>query len=86
MRIESFSFQYPPVRPSRASLAEPIGSLRVLVRMKGTYEQLKEYVSDLETNIRLIDVQTLRIEGGGIAGQESLIYNLVLDVYYQTFD
>lgn len=82
--IESLSLQYPPLKSSAVdSLTEPLGTIRVTMRLSGDYRNLRPYLENLETNIRLIDVYSLNIEGGAIPGKTKLIYNLVLDTYYQ---
>ncbi len=82
--IESLSLQYPPLKPSAAdSLMEPLGTVRVTMRLNGDYSNLRPYLENLETNIRLIDVYSLNVESGAIPGKTKLIYNLVLDTYYQ---
>jgi len=83
MDIESLSLQYPPLKSSTDSLIEPLGTVRATIRLNGDYRDLRPFLEDLETNIRLIDVYSLNVEGGGIPGRNKLIYNLVLDTYYQ---
>jgi len=83
MDIESLSLQYPPLKSSTDSLIEPMGTVRATIRLNGDYRDLRPFLEDLETNIRLIDVYSLNVEGGGIPGRNKLIYNLVLDTYYQ---
>jgi len=84
LNIESLSLQYPPFKSSAAdSLIKPLGTVRVTMRLNGDYGSLQPYLVDLETNIRIIDVYSLNIEGGAIPGKTKLIYNLVLDTYYQ---
>lgn len=82
--VESLSLQYPPLKPSSAdSLIKPLGTVRATVRLNGDYKNLRPFLEDLETNIRLMDIYSLSVEGGGIRGKTNLIYNIVLDTYYQ---
>ena len=83
LNIESLSLQYPPLKASTDTLIKPLGTLRATIRLNGDYKDLRPFLGDIETNIRLIDVYSLGIEGGGIPGKNKLIYNLVLDTYYQ---
>lgn len=81
--IESLSLQYPPLKSSTDLLIKPLGTVRATMRLNGDYRSLRPFLENLETNIRLTDVYSLNIEGGGIPGKNKLIYNLVLDTYYQ---
>ncbi len=84
LNIDSLSLQYPPLKTVPAdSLIQPLGTVRVTLRLNGDYRNLRPYLEDLETNIRLIDVYSINIEGGGVPGKTELIYNIVLDTYYQ---
>ncbi len=83
LNIESLSLQYPPLTTSADPLIKSLGTLRVTIRLNGDYKNLSPFLGDLETNIRLMDVYSLGIEGGGVPGKNKLIYNLVLDTYYQ---
>lgn len=83
LNIDSLSLQYPPLKASADSLIKPLGTLRVTVRLNGDYKNLRPFLEDIETNIRLMDVYSLGIEGGGVPGKIKLTYNLVLDTYYQ---
>ncbi|MBI1839157.1 MAG: type 4a pilus biogenesis protein PilO, partial [Candidatus Colwellbacteria bacterium] len=67
LKIESLSLQYPPLKPAlQGSLIKPLGSVRVTMRLTGEYNNIKSYLEDLQTNIRIIDVNSLSIEGGGL--------------------
>ena len=82
--IESLSLQYPPLKTVPAdSLVQPLGTVRVTMRLSGDYRNLRPYLEDVETNIRLIDVYSINVEGGGIPGKTGLVYSIVLDTYYQ---
>lgn len=82
--IESLSLQYPPLKTVPPdSLVQPLGTVRVTMRLNGDYRNIRPYLEDIETNIRLIDVYSINIEGGGIPGKTELFYSIVLDTYYQ---
>jgi len=83
MEIQSLSLQYLPMQATQpGSLTKPMGTLSVNLRVAGTYQNFKLFLSDLETNIRLMDVSSIRIEGGNIPGGK-LTYTVVVNAYYQ---
>ena len=86
--IEVFNVQPLPIKPGRErSLVRGLGTLRLSLRLLGPYENFRGFLRGLETNIRLMDVVSLKIEPFDSAqGKASggLVYNLVVDSYYQT--
>lgn len=71
-----------PLDYARASsIVEPAGGFRATVRVIGSYEALKSYLQLLETNIRIIDVDSITISGGG--GKGPLTTSLIIKTYYQ---
>lgn len=83
LKIDSMSFQYLPIDYSRGSLFRPVGTLRIAMRFAGTYERFKEFLKAVETNVRILDVSFVSIEGGAIGKNPLLNYNLIVDTYYQ---
>lgn len=80
--IDSVSLQRRPIEPSRSGdLLTPVGILEITMNVRSPYESLKLYLEDIETNIRIMDVQSVRVEGG--AGQDILSYSIVVHTYYQ---
>lgn len=84
VNLQSLSFQYLPLEETRNQLVQPIGVVRVSMVLLGNYEGIKEYISSLETNIRIMDLNSLKIDGGAKLTSDILTYNLVVDVYYQS--
>jgi len=82
--LRSLSFQYLPLPQTEDLLLRPIGTIRVNVSLTGDYASLKSFVSHLETNIRLMDLSSLRVDGGAGANPNNLVHNLIVDVYYQS--
>ena len=84
MTITGLSLQYPPIKPvPKDSLVKPANIVRITVKLIGDYRNLQTYLQGLETNIRLMDVNSLSVDGGGLAGKTALNYSLILDAYYQ---
>ncbi len=84
IEIQSLSLQYLPIQAVQpGSLTKPLGTLSVTIRLSGTYPNFKLFLGDLETNIRLMDVSSIKIEGGNIPGATKLTYTVVVNAYYQ---
>ncbi len=80
--IEGINVENLPLTHSeKSSIVEPVGSFKATVRIRGSYEASRSYVQSLETNVRIIDVDSFAVSGGGGAGP--LTTNLVLRTYYQ---
>ncbi len=84
MEIQSLSLQYLPVQAAQVgSLIKPLGSLSITARVSGTYQNFKMFLGDLETNVRLMDVSSIKVEGGNVPGNQNLTYTVVVKTYYQ---
>lgn len=84
LAIEVFNVQPLPVKPAKkGSLVKGLGSLRLSLRLAGPYQSFRGFLQGLETNIRVMDVVNLKLEPAGTPQQNILVYNLVVDTYYQ---
>ncbi|KKU19693.1 MAG: hypothetical protein UX31_C0025G0006 [Candidatus Nomurabacteria bacterium GW2011_GWA1_46_11] len=63
-------------------IVEPLGVLRVSMNIVGSYESLKEYLKAVETNVRIMDVQSIRVENAGL-NTGPYEYQIEVDTYYQ---
>ena len=66
---------------SQSKVIKPPAVVQVSFTLKGSYASIKEYIEALETNVRIMDVKTLAVQGG--TEGEVLTYNVVVDAYYQ---
>ena len=85
MALQSILFSKLPIKPSRSSLssAKGVGSLQLELKFFGSYSALKRFLQDLERNIRLMDIKSLKIESIGRPDQDIFNYGLIVDTYYQ---
>jgi len=66
-----------------APLAGRVGALQLSLRVSGPYEGFKNFLKNLETNVRVMDVESIAIERTGGLGTNYFTYNLVVNTYYQ---
>src|SRR3989338_11333432 len=85
LSIQSVGINYLPVKSvgQKSSLIRGLGTLRLDLRLFGDYAGLKKFLPSLETNIRLMDVQSLKLEAGSKTEQDLYSYLLTVDTYYQ---
>ncbi len=70
------------ITPSASQLIKSKGTLRSNIKLTGGYESFKAYLDNLETNIRILSINSLRVEK--MTNVSDLFnYNLEVDVYYQ---
>ncbi|PIR98081.1 MAG: hypothetical protein COT89_01430 [Candidatus Colwellbacteria bacterium CG10_big_fil_rev_8_21_14_0_10_42_22] len=62
-------------------VVRPIGSMRVLVDITGDYQSLKTFLESIETNVRFMEVHSLRLQEGSTSGPYN--YQLEIDTFYQ---
>ena len=84
MTLTALSFQYLPIKQVEKTIIQGVGTLRFNMTLSGTYDEMKAFVAQLETNVRVIDLNSLQVEGGAVPRKDTLEYNLIGDAYYQT--
>ncbi len=65
------------------SFVRPVGSVDFQVKMTGTYEDLKSFLKNVETNIRIFDVKKIDIQPAIKSNQNAYIYDITITAYYQ---
>ena len=81
LTVQVFNVQPLATKPSNQSLVQPVGTLRLSLRLAGNYSAFKDFIKGLETNIRAMDVVSIKIESGGRG--DYFAYTVVADTYYQ---
>ena len=67
-------------------LLKPVGSVSFAVSVSGSYEDFKNFLSEIETNVRIFDVKNLSIQPSSQAGsltKDIFNYNMTITAYYQ---
>lgn len=86
INIRSVGLDYLPVQKvPQAAIVKNFGLLRLSMKLSGSYAAFKGMVEALETNIRIMDVNTLKIEPAGDLAKnpDSFTFSLTVDTYYQ---
>ncbi len=81
LTVQVFNVQPLSTKPSGASLVKPLGTLRLSLRLAGNYAAFKEFVKGLETNVRAMDIVSVKVESSGKG--DYFAYTVVADTYYQ---
>jgi len=78
----------PPVvagtAPGAAQLTKPIGVLTFQVTASGNYASIKNFFTQIETNVRLFDLKNITVSPGVGTAKDFFSYTLTLTSYYQT--
>ena len=85
--IQSMSLQQQALRPSDGGdeAAKAVGVSEINLRLLGSYEAFKFLIQAVETNIRLMDVVSVRVESPSrTVSSNNLNFNLVINAYYQS--
>lgn len=85
IEIKDLSFEKIASLPisEEGELVQPYQTLIINLNLLGTYEDFKTWLSAVEANRRLMDVNKITLGGGGVEGVEKLNFNVGLSVYYQ---
>lgn len=88
LALQTLTFKYASLKPTgkASALVKPIGTLIVTLQTAGSYEGLKSFLKGIETNIRVMDV--VSIKSNPIRKEENVVQNLFLhtievETYYQ---
>jgi Tfp pilus assembly protein PilO len=81
--IDSLDLNLLPVSSKEQSDAlRAVGKVEIDMTVLGKYDGIKQYLDGLETNVRIMDVKDLTIDGG--AGDTDILkYEIVITAYYQ---
>ena len=89
--IESINVSVAPIQATAASsLVYGYGVSKFDLRVIGSYEAFKSFIQSLETNVRLMDVKSIKLGSMSTAGtgqktqQNIFNYDLSVETYYQT--
>lgn len=82
--IQSLSLDYLPLisDKSQLSFVKSLGTLRLNLTLFGSYESFKNAIASLETNLRIMDARSLKIQPV-VKSPGAFIYDLTVDTYYQ---
>ena len=83
MLMNSLSLRPLAIKPTGfEEIVRPVGALRVSMNLIGDYESVKNYLKAVETNVRIMDVQSFQIENAGLT-TGPYEYQIEVDIYYQ---
>ena len=81
LAVQVFNVQPLATKPSDKTLVKPLGTRRWSLRLAGSYSAFKEFVRGMETNIRAMDIVSMKVESAGKG--DYFAYTVVADTYYQ---
>ena len=80
--ISSLDINLPAIKAgNKEDVIKPVGKVQVTFTVTGDYKSIKSYLDSIETNVRVMDVEKLGLQGG--AEGTTLSYNIVVSAYYQ---
>ncbi len=85
LSIQSVGINSLAIKPavSDTGLAKGIGTNRFKLKLLGSYEATRTFFQAVETNVRLADLVTFKINRTGQPGQNLYLNEIVVDSYYQ---
>lgn len=89
LQVKSMSMQVEPIKASKLKSIRSIGTLRADAVMSGGYGDFKNFVRQLEQNLLMIDIDSIKISQENKSEAEkafapSLVYSVSIISYYQT--
>lgn len=83
--LQGVGISYLPMIPPpvKLSFAKGMGALRMDIKFVGPYASSRDFLGDLERNLRIMDVKNLKMESASKTGQDLMSFSLTVDTYYQ---
>jgi Tfp pilus assembly protein PilO len=84
VHVQSIGFQESVA--SAEDMPSDMSALQLSLTVTGQYDDFRSFITLLESNLRLIDVITISLNGGGRSGNngaDEISFNLELQAYYQ---
>jgi len=82
--VKSIFFKDLPIKKAKNSLANGVGVIEVQMKLSGSYDSLKSFINNLETNVRIFDVTSLNIDSSIKNSEDFMEVALTVHAYYQS--
>lgn len=87
LSLQSLSISAPVSQSAGADIStaviRPIGNMTFQLRVTGAYGDFKNFLANLETNIRIFDVRSISVDPLGKSNQDFYGFDLSVVTYYQ---
>ncbi len=83
LNLQSLSVKELAITPSISPLIKGMSTLRFSTKLTGTYESLKAFLQNMSANIRIFNINTVKVEKLGTTSNV-FNFNIDIDAYYQT--
>jgi len=78
VRLDNFSVNVLPFKPNN------LGSLQASFQITGSYGAIKNMLRILETNVRVMDLKSVRLDPAGVRPNEDrFVSSIVVEAFYQ---
>ena len=84
--IQSINIAPPSIQAnsSQGSIIKPIGTYQIQINGVASYENLKNFISGIETNVRVFDIKNLALQPAPGNSRDLFSFNLTIATYFQT--
>lgn len=82
LSLQSLSVKELAITPSASILVKGMTTLRFSTKLTGTYESLKTFLQNLNANIRIFNINTIKVEKLGVT-PNLFNFNIDINAYYQ---
>ena len=85
LTVESINISELPFTPPSGeenALLKGTGTINLNIKATGSYESLKNFLDKLETNIRIFDLDSLKIDQIGEKSSDAFNFNIGVNTYY----
>lgn len=62
---------------------KPVNTISFSARLSGSYSDFKNFLKQLETNVRVFDIKTISIQPASQENSDLYFYDLTVETYYQ---
>lgn len=66
-----------------STILKPFGVVTFQIRLIGSYEDFKAFLKNLQSNIRIFDIQKISFQSAAKSDQNLYVYDVTVNTYYQ---
>ncbi|MBI4034267.1 MAG: type 4a pilus biogenesis protein PilO [Candidatus Brennerbacteria bacterium] len=81
--LGSFSIKPLAFEATKQPLVRRLGTLELSLIARGSYTNLKQFLNSLETNVRIVNVESFRVVPAGDPAADDYNFNLTVVTFYQ---
>ncbi|MDO8516449.1 MAG: type 4a pilus biogenesis protein PilO [bacterium] len=82
--VAALASQPAPEGAEAHNILKPIGNIVFQLHLMGTYEDLRNVLKNIESNVRIMEISNMGIAPAGTSDQDIYLFDITVTTYYQS--